>query len=305
MSSSEKKTTKGTQTSTFGVSKRESHNAKDFYDRFPPLKQDKEQLPEAPKTVNKLFVGDARHMDDVNDNSVALVVTSPPYYVGKEYELEMGEHGTPANYVEYIQMLSEVFSECWRVLEPGGRIAVNVANLGRKPYRSLAADIIRILQDDIGFLLRGEIIWVKAEGASGSCAWGSFQSASNPVLRDVTERVVVASKLRLDRSLNRKQREAEGLPYVDTISKEDFMAWTLDTWRIQPASAKKVGHPAPFPIELPRRLIELYSYQNDLILDPFCGAGTTAVAAKQVDRNYIGYDLDSEYIALAQERLES
>ena len=129
-------------------------------------------------------------------------------------------------------MLSDVFSECWRVLEPGGRIAVNVANLGRKPYRSLAADIIRILQDDIGFLLRGEIIWVKAEGASGSCAWGSFQSASNPVLRDVTERVLVASKLRLDRSLTRKQREAEGLPYKDTISKENFMAWTLDTWRI-------------------------------------------------------------------------
>ena len=305
MPASEKKITKGTQTSTFGVSKRENHNAKDFYDRFPPLKQDQEQLPEKPKTINKLFVGDSRHMDDVNDNSVALVVTSPPYYVGKEYELEMGENGTPTNYVEYLQMLSEVFRECWRVLEPGGRIAVNVANLGRKPYRSLATDIIRILQDDIGFLLRGEIIWVKAEGASGSCAWGSFQSASNPVLRDVTERVVVASKLRLDRSLNRKQREAEGLPYVDTISKEDFMAWTLDTWRIQPASAKKVGHPAPFPIELPRRLIELYSYQNDLILDPFCGAGTTAVAAKQVGRNYIGYDMDSEYIDLAQERLKS
>ena len=296
---------KNTQTSSFGVSKRESHNAKDFYGRFPPLKQDKEQLPEKPKTVNTLFVGDSRHMDDVNDNSVALVVTSPPYYVGKEYELEMGENGTPANYVEYLQMLSEVFTECWRVLEPGGRIAVNVANLGRKPYRSLSTDIVRILQDDVGFLLRGEIIWVKAEGASGSCAWGSFQSASNPVLRDVTERVIVASKLRLDRSVNRKQRETEGLPHVDTISKENFMAWTLDTWRIQPASAKKIGHPAPFPIELPRRLIELYSYQNDLILDPFCGAGTTAVAAKQVGRKYIGYDTDSEYIDLAQERLKS
>ena len=304
MSTSDKQIMKGTQTSSFGVSKRENHDAKSFYNRFPPLNQDKKQLPETPKTINKLFVGDSRHMDGVNDNSVALIVTSPPYYAGKEYELEMGEHGIPANYIEYLQMLSEVFTECWRVLEPGGRIAINVANLGRKPYRSLTTDIIRILQDDIGFLLRGEIIWVKAEGASGSCAWGSFQSASNPVLRDVTERIIVASKLRLDRSLNRKQREAEGFPYIDTISKEDFMAWTLDTWRIQPASAKKIGHPAPFPIELPRRLIELYSYQHDLILDPFCGAGTTAVAAKLVDRNYIGYDMEPEYISLAQERLE-
>ena len=305
MSTSEKETTKGTQTSSFGVSKRENHDAKSFYNRFPALNQDKKQLPETPKTINKLFVGDSRQMDDVNDNSVALIVTSPPYYAGKEYELEMGEHGIPANYIEYLQMLSEVFTECWRVLEPGGRIAINVANLGRKPYRSLATDVIRILQDDIGFLLRGEIIWVKAEGASGSCAWGSFQSASNPVLRDVTERIIVASKLRLDRSLNRKQREAEGFPYIDTIAKEDFMAWTLDTWRIQPVSAKKIGHPAPFPIELPRRLIELYSYQHDLILDPFCGAGTTAIAAKQVERNYIGYDMEEEYIELAQERLKS
>ncbi len=305
MADLEKETMKGTQTSSFGVSKRENHDAKDFYNRFPPLKQDKKSLPGSPKTTNELFVGDSRQMNDVNDNSVALVVTSPPYYVGKEYELEMGENGTPANYAEYLQMLSDVFSECWRVLEPGGRIAVNVANLGRKPYRSLATDIIRILQDDIGFLLRGEIIWVKAEGASGSCAWGSFQSASNPVLRDVTERVIVASKLRMDRSLTRKQREAEGLPYIDTISKEDFMAWTLDTWRIQPASAKKIGHPAPFPIELPRRLIELYSYQNDLILDTFCGAGTTALAAKEVGRNYLGYDLDHTYIDLAQKRLSS
>jgi site-specific DNA-methyltransferase (adenine-specific) len=295
---------KNTQTSSFGVSKRESHNAKDFYDRFPPLKQDKEQLPEKPKTVNTLFVGDARNMKEVNNNSVALVVTSPPYYVGKEYELERGKEGVPASYADYLQMLSDVFTECWRVLEPGGRIAVNVANLGRKPYRSLAADIVCILQDDIGFLLRGEIIWIKAEGASGSCAWGSFQSASNPVLRDVTERVIVASKLRLDRSLTRKQRQAEGFPHIDTITKEDFMACTLDTWRIQPASAKRIGHPAPFPLELPRRLIELYSYQGDLILDPFCGAGTTPVAAMETGRNYVGYDTDLDYINLAHERLK-
>jgi len=242
-------------------------------------------------------------MSQITDDSVALVVTSPPYYAGKAYEIERGAGGVPADYIEYLQMLRDVFSECWRVLEPGGRIAVNVANLGRKPYRSLSADVIRILQDDIGFLLRGEVLWAKAEGASGSCAWGSFQSAANPVLRDVTERVVIASKLRLDRALNRKQRERQGLPFRDTITKEEFMEATLDVWRIRPESAKRVGHPAPFPIDLPRRLIELLTYEEDLVLDPFMGAGTTGLAAKRTGRHFIGYDTDPTYVELAMTRI--
>jgi site-specific DNA-methyltransferase (adenine-specific) len=243
-------------------------------------------------------------MDEINANSTALIVTSPPYFAGKEYEIDLDKDGIPESYIEYLQMLRSVFTECWRILEPGGRIAINVANLGRKPYRSLSADITRILQEDIGFLLRGEIIWIKAEGASGSCAWGSFQSASNPVLRDVTERVIVASKLRFDRSLTKKQRETRGLPHVDSIQKEDFLAWTIDTWRFQPESAKKIGHPAPFPLELPNRLIQLYSYEGDLVVDPFCGAGTTALAAREAGRHYVGYDLNPEYISLAQQRLQ-
>jgi site-specific DNA-methyltransferase (adenine-specific) len=243
-------------------------------------------------------------MVDVGDNSVALVVTSPPYYAAKEYELERGEGGIPTSYVEYLQMLHDVFRECWRVLEPGGRVAVNVANLGRRPYRSLSSDVIRILQDDIGFLLRGEIIWVKAEGASGSCAWGSFQSAANPVLRDLTERVIVASKLRLDRSFTKKQRKERGLPSEDSISKQAFMESTLDVWKIRPESAKRVGHPAPFPVELPRRLIELYSYEGDLVLDPFLGAGSTAVAAQELRRHYVGYDTDPSYVQLAESRVK-
>src|SRR5690606_29757383 len=156
---------------------------------------------------------------------------------------------------EYLEMLHEVFEECVRTLEPGGRIAVNVANLGRKPYRSLASDVIRILQDELGLLLRGEVIWQKGEGANGSCAWGSFRSASHPVLRAITERAVIASKGRFDRALNVKQREEAGLPHVNTILTEDFMALTLAVWSIPPESATKVGHPAPFPVELPEQLI--------------------------------------------------
>lgn len=107
------------------------------------------------------------------DGSVALVVTSPPYFAGKAYEEELERDGIPASYLEYLEMLRAVFAECVRTLEPGGRIAVNVANLGRKPYRSLSADVTRILED-LGLLLRGEVIWQKAEGATGSCAWGRF-----------------------------------------------------------------------------------------------------------------------------------
>src|SRR5258706_16298711 len=138
-------------------------------------------------------------METIRDGSVALVVTSPPYFAGKQYEEELEREGVPSSYLEYLELLTDVFAESVRKLEPGGRIAVNVANLGRKPYRSLSADVIRILEHDLGLLLRGELIWRKAQGSSGNCAWGSFHSASNPVLRDLTERVIVASKCRFDR----------------------------------------------------------------------------------------------------------
>jgi DNA modification methylase len=210
----------------------------------------------------------------VADGSVALVVTSPPYFAGKQYEEELERDGVPSSYLDYLQLLTDVFAESVRKLEPGGRIAVNVANLGRKPYRSLSADVIRILQDDLGLLLRGELIWQKAEGASGSCAWGSFRRAANPVLRDLTERVVVASKGRFDRARDPRRRAAEDLPHVSTLPVDDFMTLTLDVWSIPPESARRVGHPAPFPVELPEQLIRLYTYRDDLVLDPFMGSGS-------------------------------
>jgi site-specific DNA-methyltransferase (adenine-specific) len=242
-------------------------------------------------------------MDAVADGSVALVVTSPPYFAGKQYEEELDRDGVPSSYLEYLQLLRVVFGECTRKLEPGGRIAVNVANLGRKPYRSLSADVIRILQDDLGLLLRGELIWQKAEGASGSCACGSFRSAANPVLRDITERVVVASKGRFDRARPVARRAAEGLPHGSTLPTEDFMALTLDVWSIPPESARRVGHPAPFPVELPEQLIRLYTFADDLVLDPFMGSGSALVAAARLGRRYVGYDLDPGYVEIARRRV--
>ncbi len=292
-----------TSTSAFGASRREGHDATDFYARFnAPTLSDDDSINPCP-VANSIFVGDSRDMSEVPDNCVALVVTSPPYFAGKAYEQALGEGGIPSTYVEFLQMLEAVFAECVRVLEPGGRMAINVANLGRKPYRSLSSDVTAILQDRLGLLLRGEILWQKAEGAGNNCAWGSFQSASNPVLRDLTERVIVASKGRFDRAHSRAARAKQGLPHVDTISKEAFMESTLDVWKMRPESAKRVGHPAPFPVALPERLIHLYTYEDDVVLDPFMGAGSTAVAALRTGRRYLGFDTDEEYVELARRRV--
>ena len=295
---------RGTATSSFGVSGRESHDASGFYGRFsaPAISSDGTVLP--PEPVAEPFVcGDARSMAAVADGSVALVVTSPPYFAGKQYEEELAREGVPSSYLEYLAMLGAVLGECVRTLEPGGRIAVNVANLGRKPYRSLSADVIRILQDDLGLLLRGELVWQKADGASGSCAWGSYRSAANPVLRDVTERVIVASKGRFDRAGSVAQRAAAGLPHRSTLPTDDFLALTLDVWSLPPESARRVHHPAPFPVELPEQLIRLLTFEGDLVLDPFMGSGTSLVAAARLGRRYVGYDLDPSYVAIARARV--
>lgn len=295
---------KPTSTSSFGVGRREGHDSSEFYERFtPPVISKEEDINSAP-VVDAIYCADARHMHQIPDNSVALVVTSPPYFAGKDYENDITDSRVPGTYIEFLQMLTQVFAECVRKLEPGGRICVNVANLGRKPFRSLSSDVTRILQDDLGLLLRGEIIWQKAAGASGSTAWGSFQNSSNPVLRDLTERVIVASKGRFDRAMSRRKRAAKDLPSEVTISKDEFMEATTDVWEIPPESATRVGHPAPFPVDLPLRLIRLYTYRGDLVLDPLMGSGTTAIAAIRSERHFVGYDLDPGYVEAALRRIE-
>lgn len=297
----------GTATSPFGVGRREGHDSSAFYNRFPMPELSGDNSINKPDCVNELWESDARDMDRVGniaDESVALVVTSPPYYTGKEYEEALGQAHVPATYAEYLEMLHDVFAECVRKLEPGGRIAVNVANLGRKPYRSLSADVIHILQDRLKLLLRGEVIWRKANGANGNCAWGSYGKPSNPVLRDLTERIVIASKGRFDRALTARQRRDGDHPCQASISSDEFLEATTDVWEIPPASATGVGHPAPFPVELPQRLIELYTYEEDLILDPFMGSGSTAVAAVLTGRHFVGFDTDPDYIEIAKRRVK-
>ncbi len=297
-----------TVTSNFGAGRRENHDSSAFYARFtPPEVSDADDVCFPPLRRDEIWHGAAEDVlagdTHVAANSVALVVTSPPYFVGKAYEEAMGEGHIPTDYAEHLAGLHEVFARCVEKLEPGGRIAVNVANLGRRPYRSQAADVVRIFEE-LGLLLRGEIIWQKAVGLSGSTAWGSFQSAANPVLRDMTERIIVASKGRFDRAISRKVRAQHRLPSVSSLSREAFMSYTTDVWSMPSESASRVGHPAPFPVALPRRLIELYTYEEDLVLDPYMGSGTTAVAAMRSHRHYIGCETDEGYVAAAKARIE-
>ncbi len=294
-----------TSTSSFGVGRREAHDSSPFYARFtaPRVSDDDDVSPHA--AHDAIWVGDARDMDrfgDVANGSVALVVTSPPYFAGKEYEAVLGAGHVPADYEAYLRMLHDVFGQCFDKLEPGGRIAVNVANLGRKPYRSLSRDVIDLLES-LGYLLRGEVIWRKSHAAGGSCAWGTYQRPGNPVLRDVSERIVVASKGRFDRALSPGERSTAGLPSEGTMSMDEFIDATIDVWDIPSESATRVGHPAPFPVELPRRLIELYTYRGDLVLDPFMGSGSTALASIRTERHYVGFDTDDAYVALAERRI--
>ncbi len=293
-----------TATARFGSSRRESHDASAFYERFvaPELSSDTTVVRAGIDKLDVIHHRDARDMGQVESNSVALVVTSPPYFAGKEYEESLGHNGVPGTYFEYLALLGDVFAECKRVLEPGGRIAVNVANLGRRPYRSLAGDVTGILQD-LGLLLRGEVVWWKGRAAGGSCAWGTFQRPGNPVLRDVTERIVIASKGRFDRALPPGKRLALGLPSTATISRDEFLEATTDLWELAPESATRVGHPAPFPVELPQRLIELYTYEGDVVVDPFMGSGSTAVAALRTARHFVGFDTDGSYVRRARDRV--
>lgn len=287
-----------TETTSFGTTPRESHDASSYYGRrlfgSVPMQTSSCVITQAPpEVVEHFYCQSSESMHQIPDGSVGLVVTSPPYCVGKEYDDDLTLH-------EYLELLRNVFTECYRILEPGGRTCINIANIGRKPYIPLTAHVNQIMER-IGFAMRGEIIWVKGKTPNQSCAWGSWRSASNPSLRDAHEYILVHCKPREHKDL--AQRFARGRKGESRITSEEFMAWTGSVWEIQPESAKRVGHPAPFPLELPRRCIKLFSYVDDLVVDPFCGAGTTCAAALQLGRPWIGYDIEQSYIDLAMRRM--
>jgi site-specific DNA-methyltransferase (adenine-specific) len=239
--------------------------------------------------VDVIHHASCEEMKELPDCSVHLMVTSPPYNVGKEYDNNL-------TLEEYLAFLRKVWKETYRVLVPGGRACINIANVGRKPYIPLHASIMRDMID-LGFLMRGEIIWDKAASASSSTAWGSWQSATNPTLRDTHEYILVFSKGTY------RRHKMDGR--TSTISKEEFLEFTKSVWGFPSESARKVGHPAPFPVELPYRLIQLYTFSNEIVLDPFMGSGQTALAAHKAGRHFLGYEIGEEYIRLAQKRIKN
>jgi site-specific DNA-methyltransferase (adenine-specific) len=290
------KTTKsrnGTRTSAFGSPGRFGHDSTRFYagrlyeglTRVTQVPYEENPLPTFAE--NKVFCKSSESMDELPDRCIHLMVTSPPYNVGKLYDQDL-------TLAEYRSLIKRVMKEVYRVLVPGGRVCFNVANLGRRPYLPIDAFIT---EDALsaGFLMRGQIIWDKASSASGSTAWGTWRSPANPSLRDIHEYILVFSK------------ETYSRPSVDgrtsTITRDEFLEFTKSVWRFPAESAKKVGHPAPFPVELPRRCIELYTYSDEVVLDPFMGSGTTAIAALTARRRYVGYDIDQEYVSLSEHRI--
>ncbi len=287
-----------TSTSKFGTSGRSSHDSSTFYNSKmynEIVGSDVDNivniLPD--NLLNTIINKSSEEMLDIPDNSVHLMVTSPPYNVSKDYDNDLSLD-------EYLDLLKKCFTETYRVLVNGGRACINIANVGRKPYIPLS-DYISKIMIDIGFNMRGEIIWNKSAGAGSSTAWGSFQSASNPTLRDVHEYILIFSKGNYKRERDKLELEIK----KNSISKENFIEWTKSIWNMNTESAKRIGHPAPFPIELPYRLIQLLSFENDIILDPFMGSGTSAVAASNSNRYFIGYEINYDYITLANERIKN
>jgi len=284
----------GTKTSSFGTPGRINHDSTEFYDSklYEGMKvPDKVKFIENPmlsENLDKIYYKSSEVMDEIPDYSVHLMVTSPPYNVKKEYDEDLSLN-------EYRSLLKTVFKETYKKLVTGGRACINIANLGRKPYIPLHSYIIEDMLE-IGFHMRGEIIWNKASSASPSTAWGSWQSAANPVLRDIHEYILVFSKESFSRKIG---------PKNNTITKEDFVEWTKSVWTFPAVSARMIGHPAPFPEELPHRLIQLYTFKEDVVLDPFCGSGTACLVALKDGRHYIGYDIEPSYVELANQRIKA
>jgi DNA modification methylase len=283
---------KKSKTSSFGVPKREGHDSRPFYERaiyqdsLPQTTSRQENVRPPEEVLDQVYNHSSEAMGELPDCCVDLMVTSPPYNTGKDYDQDLTME-------EYLGFLERVLRETYRVLKEGARVAVNVANLGRKPYIPLHAHLVMLCQE-IGFLMRGEIIWDKST-VSGSCAWGSWLSPANPVLRDTHEYILVFSKGKFGRQ-DTSGREA-------TISRDEFLAYTQSIWRISPERARRIGHPAPFPLELPMRLINLYTFTGDLVLDPFLGSGTTALAALRSRRRFVGYEINPVYVDMAYARL--
>ncbi len=235
-----------------------------------------------------ILYGDMLKDRRIQSNHIDLIVTSPPYNVNKNY----GEADDNLDYEKYLQFTRNWLEKCYDLAKPTGRLCMNIPiDTGKGTQRSLGADITCIAKE-VGWKYRTTIIWNEGN-ISKSSARGSFMSASSPHVISPVELIVVMYKEQWKKTSRGKS---------DT-TKEEFIEWTNGVWVFSGESKKKIGHPAPFPIELPKRCIKLFSYVDDIILDPFMGSGTTLVAAKMLGRKSMGIEISREFCELAFKRI--
>ncbi len=258
-------------------------------------------------TTHKLILGDARKMRYLDDESIHLVVTSPPYWTLKKYNDNDNQLGHVADYETFVNELSKVWSETYRVLVPGGRLVCVVGDVclsrkanGRHLVMPLHADIA-VSCRKIGFDNLNPIIWHKISNANYEVKNGTKFLGKpyepNAIIKNDIEFILMQRKPGGYRQPSEQQRQ------LSMIEKIEYSAWFQQFWNINGASTKK--HPAPFPLEIAYRLVRMFSFYEDTVLDPFCGTGTTSLAAMKTNRNSIGIEIDPEYCKMAINRIRS
>ncbi len=241
--------------------------------------------------LHRLLQGDATDRDLLEMESVDLTVTSPPYNVGKAYDGDANSDSV--HYIQYMDFTRTWLSNCLYWTRDTGRLCVNVAlDKNKNGKNPVAADVTKMALD-VGWKYHATIIWNEGN-ISRRTAWGSWMSASAPHIIAPVEVIIVLYKGTWKR---KNQGESD-------IERDEFMNWVLGNWEFPGESAKRIGHEAPFPLELPKRCIKLFSFVGDTILDPFAGSGTTLISAIENSRNALGIELESQYCDLAIQRIE-
>lgn len=241
--------------------------------------------------ILEIINDDVLYTEHVKENSIDLIVTSPPYNVDIKYN----SHDDKLSYEEYLSFTEKWLARCFSWLKDDGRFCLNIPlDKNKGGQQSVGADITTIAKK-IGYKYHSTIIWNEGN-ISRRTAWGSWKSASAPYVIAPVELIVILYK--------ESWRKTSGSKISD-ISKEDFMNWTNGIWTFSGESKKKIGHPAPFPVELPRRCIKLFSFVGDTVLDPFLGSGSTSIAAILSHRKSIGIEIDRYYCELAHKRISN
>ncbi len=255
-----------------------------------------------------IFNWNSNDMSEIPDGSVNLIITSPPYWTLKDYDVE-GQIGTgSSSYEYYLSELNKVWKECVRVLTPDGKLCINImpflltgkaARFDRRETKLVLGDI-ETFMDSTGCMFQfGLYIWDKRKIARFS-SFGSYPYPPNIFSTYPYEWITVFSKAGKRPPVSKEIKEKSKL------TTEEWQKWAINSiWEMQPAKAKSEGHPAPFPLELPKRLIKLYSFWGDVVLDPFAGTGTTLRAAQELGRKSIGFELNPDYIPLIKRKLMS